>query len=145
MLLSQLIINVLQNLLFCVPKTAVLHGKSVGFASQNSRFRNAKTKLSFFFRIIFTKSRRFYYLTQATKRKTISPKMFCFSSIFTIRKRHYTNGITPFISNITMYFFLNQQEYPCLHSCCLSECRSTYKPHQRVEQSMKQDSQIGRL
>ena len=145
MLLSQLIINVLQNLLFCVPKTAVLHGKSVGFASQKSRFRNAKSKLSFFFRIIFTKPRRFYYLTQGTKRKTISSKMFCFSSIFTIRKRRYTIGVTPFISNITMYFFVNQQEYPCLHSCCLSECRSTYKPHQRVEQSMKQDSQTGRL
>jgi len=33
---------------------AVLHGKSVGFASQKSRFRNAKSKLSFLFEIIFT-------------------------------------------------------------------------------------------
>ncbi|WP_248120277.1 hypothetical protein [Prevotella intermedia] len=49
-------ISALQNLLFCVPKAAVLHGKSVGFTSQNSRFRNAKSKLSFFIRIIFTKS-----------------------------------------------------------------------------------------
>ena len=49
------IINMLQNLLFCVPKVAVLHGKSVGFASQNSRFRNAKSKLPFFKEIIFTK------------------------------------------------------------------------------------------
>ncbi|ATV28681.1 hypothetical protein CTM63_05775 [Prevotella intermedia] len=49
-------INTLQNLLFCIPKAAVLHGKSVGFASQNSRFRNVKSKLSFFIRIIFTKS-----------------------------------------------------------------------------------------
>ncbi|ATV54572.1 hypothetical protein CTM53_06150 [Prevotella intermedia] len=48
-------ISVLQNLLFCVPKAAVLHGKSVGFASQKSRFRNVKTQLSFFKRIIFTK------------------------------------------------------------------------------------------
>nr|WP_317042405.1 hypothetical protein [Prevotella intermedia] len=54
---NHLIIRDLQNLLFCIPKAVVLHGKSVGFASQNSRFRNAKTKLSFFFRIIFTKSR----------------------------------------------------------------------------------------
>ncbi|PIK17499.1 hypothetical protein CTI16_10980 [Prevotella intermedia] len=46
--------NALQNLLFCILKAAVLHGKSVGFASQKSRFRNAKTKLSFFLRIIFT-------------------------------------------------------------------------------------------
>ncbi|MGP1473602.1 MAG: hypothetical protein ACTTJN_08610 [Prevotella intermedia] len=49
----------LQNLLFCIPKAAVLHGKSVGFATQKSRFRNAKTKLSLIKRIIFTKSRRF--------------------------------------------------------------------------------------
>ena len=96
----------MQNLLFRIPKAAVLHGKSVGFASQNSRFRNAKTKLSFFFRIIFTKPTRFYYLTQATKRKTISPKMFCFSSIFAIRKRRYTIGVTPFISNITIISLL---------------------------------------
>ncbi|AWX07543.1 hypothetical protein CTM55_07970 [Prevotella intermedia] len=41
--------------MFCVPKAAVLHGKSVGFASQKSRFRSAKLKLPFFFKIIFTK------------------------------------------------------------------------------------------
>ncbi|MGP1473114.1 MAG: hypothetical protein ACTTJN_06055 [Prevotella intermedia] len=52
---NNLYINVLQNLLFCVPKAAVLHGKSVGFAAQNSRFRNAKSKLLFFNEIIFTK------------------------------------------------------------------------------------------
>ncbi|ATV31582.1 hypothetical protein [Prevotella intermedia] len=55
MLRNLLSINALQNLLFCVPKAAVLHGKSVGFASQKSRFRNVKTQLSFFKRIIFTK------------------------------------------------------------------------------------------
>ncbi|RQE01848.1 hypothetical protein D2S53_10040 [Prevotella intermedia] len=38
------VINVLQNLLFCIPKAAVLHGKSVGFAAQKSRFRNAKAQ-----------------------------------------------------------------------------------------------------
>ncbi|PDP61124.1 hypothetical protein [Prevotella intermedia] len=51
-------INALQNLLFCVPKAAILHGKSVGFASQNSRFRNAKAQLPLFNRIIFTKLNR---------------------------------------------------------------------------------------
>ncbi|AWX08439.1 hypothetical protein [Prevotella intermedia] len=51
--------NALQNLLFCIPKAAVLHGKSVGFALQNSRFRSAKSKLAFFLRIIFTKIRVF--------------------------------------------------------------------------------------
>ncbi|WP_279171332.1 hypothetical protein [Prevotella nigrescens] len=37
----------MQNLLFYVPKAALLHGKSVGFASQKSRFRNVKAQLSF--------------------------------------------------------------------------------------------------
>ncbi|ATV54882.1 hypothetical protein CTM53_04535 [Prevotella intermedia] len=55
---NTLFINVLQNLLFCVPKAAVLHGKSVGFAAQKSRFRNAKAQLLLFNRIIFTKSNR---------------------------------------------------------------------------------------
>ncbi|PDP59764.1 hypothetical protein [Prevotella intermedia] len=52
---NSLIINVLQNLLFCILKAAVLHGKSVGFALQKSRFRNVKAQLSLFNRIIFTK------------------------------------------------------------------------------------------
>ncbi|PJI21561.1 hypothetical protein CTM45_12285 [Prevotella intermedia] len=52
---NHLAINTLQNLLFCIPKAALLHGKSVGFALQKSRFRNVKSKLAFFFRIIFTK------------------------------------------------------------------------------------------
>ncbi|WP_232726562.1 hypothetical protein [Prevotella intermedia] len=56
MSLNYLVINALQNLLFCIPKAAVLHGKSVGFASQKSRFRNVKTQLSLFKRIIFTNS-----------------------------------------------------------------------------------------
>ena len=55
LLLNSFIINVLQNLLFCIPKAALLHGKSVGFAWQKSRFRNAKSKLPFFEEIIFTK------------------------------------------------------------------------------------------
>ena len=63
LLFKQLIISVMQNLLFCVPKAAVLHGKSVGFALQKSRFRNAKSKLSFSVRIIFIKPRRFLLST----------------------------------------------------------------------------------
>ncbi|WP_248120887.1 hypothetical protein [Prevotella intermedia] len=54
-MLNHLAFNALQNLLFCVPKAAVLHGKSVGFTSQKSRFRNVKAQLSLFKRIIFTK------------------------------------------------------------------------------------------
>ena len=57
-----LTINILQNRLFCIPKAAVLHGKSVGFAMQKSRFRNAKPKLPFFFRTIFTKQGCFFTL-----------------------------------------------------------------------------------
>ncbi|MFP3765416.1 hypothetical protein [Prevotella intermedia] len=53
-------VNALQNLLFCISKATVLHGKSVGFASQKSRFRNVKAQLSLFKRIIFTKARELY-------------------------------------------------------------------------------------
>ncbi|ATV31403.1 hypothetical protein [Prevotella intermedia] len=53
--LNKLIINALQNLLFYILKASVLHGKSVGFALQKSRFRNVKAQLSLFNRIIFTK------------------------------------------------------------------------------------------
>ena len=53
------IINALQNLLFCNPKAQVLHGKRGCFASQNLRFRNAKSKLPFFIGIFFTKRRWF--------------------------------------------------------------------------------------
>ncbi|WP_231095411.1 hypothetical protein [Prevotella intermedia] len=41
---NYLSISTLQNLLFCIAKAAVLHGKSVGFALQKSRFRNVKSK-----------------------------------------------------------------------------------------------------
>ncbi|ATV30809.1 hypothetical protein [Prevotella intermedia] len=62
-------LNILQNLLFCIPKAAVLHGKSVGFATQNSRFRNVKTQLSFFKRIIFTKSKVFFSIFLERKKE----------------------------------------------------------------------------
>ncbi|WP_232527399.1 hypothetical protein [Prevotella intermedia] len=52
---NYLYVSVLQNILFCVPKAALLRGKSVGFASQNSRFRNAKSQLPLFKGFIFTK------------------------------------------------------------------------------------------
>ncbi|PDP60683.1 hypothetical protein [Prevotella intermedia] len=55
---NPLCINALQNLLFCIPKAALLHGKSVGFATQKNRFRNVKAQLSLFKGIIFTKSNR---------------------------------------------------------------------------------------
>ena len=65
LLFNPFIIKVLQNLLFCVPKAAVLHGKSVGFALQNSRFHNAKSKLPIFNEIIFTKQQLFLAKTTA--------------------------------------------------------------------------------
>jgi len=55
-LCNSLDVNALQNLLFCIPKAAVLHGKSVGFALQKSRFRNVKAQLLLFNSIFFTKS-----------------------------------------------------------------------------------------
>ena len=71
---NHLAVNALQNLLFCVPKAAVLHGKSVGFATQNSRFRNAKSKLWFFVGIIFTKLRVFYGFTLDAYRDSSFPR-----------------------------------------------------------------------
>ncbi|PDP61324.1 hypothetical protein CLI71_01120 [Prevotella intermedia] len=59
LLFNRLIVNTLQNLLFCIPKAAVLHGKSVGFALQKSRFRSAKSKLVFFLGSFFTKAKWF--------------------------------------------------------------------------------------
>ncbi|PIN28920.1 hypothetical protein CUC04_05695 [Prevotella intermedia] len=41
--------------MFRIPKAAILYGKSVGFASQKSRFRNAKAQIPFSNRTIFTK------------------------------------------------------------------------------------------
>ncbi|APW32092.1 hypothetical protein BWX39_05255 [Prevotella intermedia ATCC 25611 = DSM 20706] len=58
--------------MFCNPKAAVLHGKSVGFASQNSRFRNVKVQLSLFKRIIFTKSKKFSTIVLGKKKETNS-------------------------------------------------------------------------
>nr|WP_024999016.1 hypothetical protein [Prevotella falsenii] len=51
-----------------------MHGKSVGFATQNSRFRSAKSKLSFFFGIILTKSERLsgIYLKPQKENRTLS-------------------------------------------------------------------------
>ncbi|EGQ14317.1 hypothetical protein O3689_13550 [Prevotella nigrescens] len=59
---NRLVINVLQNLLFCIPKAAVLHGKSVGFALQKSRFRNAK--------------RSYYFLTELSLQKQTESLIF---------------------------------------------------------------------
>ncbi|WP_084608904.1 hypothetical protein [Prevotella falsenii] len=68
---NSFVISVLQNLLFCIPKAAVLHGKTVGFASQNSRFRNVKAQLSLFKRIIFTKSEVFSATATGKKEQSI--------------------------------------------------------------------------
>ncbi|PJE98855.1 hypothetical protein CUB97_10835 [Prevotella intermedia] len=72
---NSLYINALQNLLFCIPKAAVLHGKSVGFALQNSRFRNAKSKLAFFKGIIFTKPRLLLSSILYIPLKCINPEL----------------------------------------------------------------------
>ncbi|PJI21161.1 hypothetical protein CTM45_09985 [Prevotella intermedia] len=72
---NSLYINALQNLLFCIPKAAVLHGKSVGFTLQNSHFRNAKSKLSFFYGIIFTKSRLLLSFILYIPLKCINPEL----------------------------------------------------------------------
>jgi hypothetical protein len=65
--------------LFCVPKAAVLHGKSVCFALQKSRFRSAKPKLSFLFRTFFTKQEQFYAFAIGKGKKTKIPRHWYFS------------------------------------------------------------------
>ncbi len=77
LLFNQLISKALQNLLFCIPKAAVLHGKSVGFALQKSRFRNVKAQLSLFKRIIFTKSKKFSTIVLGKKKETNSFNKYC--------------------------------------------------------------------
>ncbi|ATV56202.1 hypothetical protein CTM61_10050 [Prevotella intermedia] len=73
-------INTLKNLLFCNPKAAVLHGKSVGFALQKSRFRSAKSNLAFFVGIIFYKRKavfKFYSRVSRSSRKTRISRCLC--------------------------------------------------------------------
>ena len=50
------------SLISCIPKAAVLHGKSVGFALQKSRFRNAK--------------RSYYFLTELSLQKQTESLIF---------------------------------------------------------------------
>ncbi|PJF01211.1 hypothetical protein CUB97_08220 [Prevotella intermedia] len=49
-----------------------MHGKSVGFASQKSRFRNVKAQLPVFNRIIFTKPMMFSAFASNKKKKNCS-------------------------------------------------------------------------
>nr|WP_314666805.1 hypothetical protein [Prevotella aurantiaca] len=63
-------LSILCKTYFCIPKAAVLHGKSVCFALQKSRFRNVKAQLSLFKRIIFTKLSLFPYSLSVAKGKS---------------------------------------------------------------------------
>ncbi|PDP81740.1 hypothetical protein CLI69_07720 [Prevotella intermedia] len=76
--------------MFCVPKAALLHGKSVGFASQKSRFRNAKAQLSLFKRIIFTKQEVFFSNALRQEKDSNSLQKYCLSLYFRERK-HYAD------------------------------------------------------
>ncbi|OWP30495.1 hypothetical protein CBG57_04695 [Prevotella nigrescens] len=59
LLFNYLFISVLQNLLFCNTKAALLSCKTHCFTSQKSRLPNVKVHLSPFHRIIFTKPKIF--------------------------------------------------------------------------------------
>ena len=69
LLFNYLFISVLQNLLFCNTKAALLHGKTHCFTSQKSRLQNVKVHLSPFHRIIFTKPKIFSNFLKQEKRK----------------------------------------------------------------------------
>ncbi|ATV53076.1 hypothetical protein CTM50_08575 [Prevotella intermedia] len=87
--------NTLQNLLFCVPKAALLHGKSVGFAAQKSRFRNAKAQLSFFKRIIFIKQGLFIRVCLKVYRNLRKTR--------DIRRKHFFLGVGNMIKHAHTY------------------------------------------
>ncbi|APW34567.1 hypothetical protein CTM59_02480 [Prevotella intermedia] len=70
--------------MFCILKAALLHDKSVGFASQKSRFRNAKTQLLLFNRIIFTKQGRFEHYLVNNKKKSVPTMRFLLLSCFAL-------------------------------------------------------------
>ncbi|PDP69723.1 hypothetical protein CLI70_00490 [Prevotella intermedia] len=62
-----------------------MHGKSVGFAAQKSRFRNVKAQLSLFKRIIFTKPRQFPRVGLKVYRNL--------REIRNIRRKHFFFGV----------------------------------------------------
>lgn len=69
LLFNYLFISVLQNMLFCNTKAALLHGKTHCFTLQKSRLQNVKVHLSPFHRIIFTKPKIFSNFLKQEKRK----------------------------------------------------------------------------
>ncbi|ATV26949.1 hypothetical protein CTM62_05755 [Prevotella intermedia] len=62
-----------------------MHGKSVGFAAQKSRFRNAKAQLLLFKRIIFTKPRQFIRVCLKVYRNLRKTR--------DIRRKHFVFGV----------------------------------------------------
>ncbi|ATV29573.1 hypothetical protein CTM63_10095 [Prevotella intermedia] len=67
-----------------------MHGKSGSFASQNLRFRSAKSKLAFFLRIIFTKLGLFYSFTIRVSRDSSFPRIsICTHFSLTVRSVIY--------------------------------------------------------
>ena len=91
--LNYLTISALQNLLFCVLKAAVLHGKSVGFASQKSRFRNVKAQLSLFKRIIFTKLSRISLIVSSKRLLKNTCEIACLTCFLVPNQRIYIRCI----------------------------------------------------
>ena len=104
-----------------------MHGKSGCFALQKSRFRNAKTKLPFFFEIIFTKLRVFSsYLLEllGESRRTRNPMRTSFylaakgatphalnigtANLIHKKKARSTNKSTPCL---LMFDSFNQYDY----------------------------------
>ena len=91
--LNYLTISALQNLLFCVPKAAVLHGKSIGFASQKSRFRNVKAQLSLFKRIIFTKLNKKSFTVSSKRLLKNACEIACLTCFLVPNQRIYIRCI----------------------------------------------------
>ncbi|PIN27456.1 hypothetical protein CUC04_08750 [Prevotella intermedia] len=71
-----------------------MHGKSGCFALQKSRFRNAKTKLPFFFRIIFTRLRVFFRVSTRISRESRRTRTLCKPASLSLPKVQHPSPYT---------------------------------------------------
>ena len=88
---------------------AVLHGKSVCFALQNSRFRSAKPKLSFLFRTFFTKQEQFYAFAIGKGKKTKNTKVLVFQHFLLVLINGFSTTIFFFTRKIIQLYKLRNQ------------------------------------
>ncbi len=77
-------VNIFRKSFYCVIVSLSMCYKTYCFASQKSHFRNAKTQLLLFNRIIFTKQERFEYYLVNNKKKSVPAMRFLLLSCFAL-------------------------------------------------------------